>query len=747
MKRLRNFIVTIGLSLLGSSLTAQGDFYAVDHMPVINLVFAESNWDEILDGYFLAGDEDRLTCNVEIDGVLIEGAGARYKGFSSVSVDRDKNPFNIKLDYSDNSFSYQGIDKIKLANVIQDPSFVREVLAYQIAGKYLPSGRANFAQLYINGVYWGLYTNVEAVDKQFLGLHHWTTTGALFKCNPATLDLFGENANLSDTPGDVQAEYFDLYDLKSDAGWNALLTLIQTLNDTPAQIEEVLDVDRTLWMHAFNYAIVNFDSYVGYAQNYYLYQDHNGRFHPTLWDLNMSFASFRLTDGSESFDGFSIAEAKTIDPLTHLNNVSVFPRPLLRKLLENETYKRMYLAHLRTIIEENISSGWYIDEGEAHRAFIEPMVELDTNKFYGFDDFQTNFDATVSDLVDYPGLTDLMSDRADYLLAYEGLDNPPGISGVVLLEPLMFGEEVSVSAAVSDAEEAWLFYRYGADAVFESVPMNSDGIGNFLGQLPNVGNMLEYYVYAQNATCGRFSPERAGYEFYTASTQLPLGAVAINEVMSNSVGSAVDDGGDLNDDWIELHNLSGSPVSTEGLYLSDDLDLPLKWALPGHYIPVGGYAIVWADEDGSQGHLHANFKVDLMGEVLTLSDASGIIWDETLCPPSEQNIAWARYPNGTGPFVQMAPTFAAENALTSVQALDQKSAKVYPNPASSEVYFSCPKSLPWRAKLFSSVGNLVAVTEGEGEEGTMDLSYQPKGWFVLKLEQADWAESHVLEHN
>ena len=32
-------------------------------------------------------------------------------------------------------------------------------------------------------------------------------------------------------------------------------------------LEQVLNVDRTIWMHAINYSLINFDSYIGYAQN------------------------------------------------------------------------------------------------------------------------------------------------------------------------------------------------------------------------------------------------------------------------------------------------------------------------------------------------------------------------------------------------------------------------------------------------------------------------------------------------
>ena len=48
------------------------------------------------------------------------------------------------------------------------------------------------------------------------------------------------------------------------------------LNNTPESIESVLNIDRVIWMHALNYSLINFDSYVGYGQNYYIYMDNNG---------------------------------------------------------------------------------------------------------------------------------------------------------------------------------------------------------------------------------------------------------------------------------------------------------------------------------------------------------------------------------------------------------------------------------------------------------------------------------------
>lgn len=724
---------------------AQSDFYDLSHLPEINILFSEPDWDAILDALFLEGEEGRLLADVEVDGVLLEGVGVRYKGFSSVSVDRDKNPFNIKVNYTYDSLKYQGIDKIKLANVIQDPSFLREVLSYQSARRCMPSGRANFAKVFINGQYWGLYTNTEAVDKQFLDRHQWTTTGPFFKAAPESLDLFGENANLSNSPGDILAPYLDLYEIKSEAGWVALFDLIQTLNNNPEQIESVLDVDRTLWMHAVNYALVNFDSYVGYAQNYYLYADHLGRFQPIPWDLNMSFASFRLTDASEYFDGFSIEEAKTLDPLTHLNNVSVFPRPLMRNLFQNDTHRRMYMAHLRAIIVEDFESGVYAEQADVLQALIDPWVELDTNKFYGFDDFHVNLDSTVSDLVDYPGIIDLMSDRALHLMGLPEMVDPPTITEVDVLVPLEFGGDAIVGAMVGGADEVRLYYRFGKDAAFEWIPMTWAFSGQHIGVVENAGNVFEYYIYAQNETSGRFSPSRAAYEFYQAEAPLPVGSVSINECMANSLSGAQDGDGDV-EDWVELHNLTSTPVCLRGLYLSDSLELPLKWALPDAVLPPNGYSLVWADEEGNEGRLHANFKLSSLGESVLLSDSSGVIWDQTVLPESPLEESWSRLPNGDGPFAFLTPTPGWENGVVTTSEVNVEGPLVFPNPARDRVGFLCTSDAPWSAALFDMKGNAVGQASGSGHRGSLNLMDLPSGIYVLRIQQHGQTTSHIVQH-
>lgn len=741
-----------GLSLFVSliclnSAFGQSSFYDPDVIQEIRIYFYQPNWDQLLDDFYVAGNGDRLTCDIVVNGTELDSVGLRYKGFSSVSVDYDKNPFNIKLNSFFPNQHYQGITKIKLSNVIQDPSFIREVMSYEVARKYMPASGANFAEVYINDVYWGLYTNVESVDEIFLNDRFGENHGPFFKCNPDVLDFDGENANLGNSPGTDTAAYTPFYDKRSDYGWTEFYHLIDTLHDHTASVEELLNVDRTLWMHAFNYGLMNFDSYVGYAQNYYMYQDDAKQFNPILWDLNMSFGSFRLADASDHWDGFTIAQAKVKDPLQHLNSVSVYARPLMRKLFENDTYKRMYLAHMRTIMDENIANNWHATRGAEFQSLIDQSVLNDVNKFYGYDDFQDNLNTTVTDLIDYPGITDLMDDRNTYLQSYPGFPGAPEYFGTSS-EPgaIALGGSVTIKSTVLFADEVYLAYRFGNTGRFTTVTMLDDGTQNDGGAgdgeygriLNDIGNTLQYYVYAQNASAGRFDPERAAYEFYEIQSQISAGDLVLNEIGALNENTATDQFGQSND-WIELYNPTNYAVSTAGLFLTDTAGNWDKWEMPDAIVEPDGYLIIWADEDGEQGDDHANFQLSSLGEFVGLSygDSASVL-DSVSFGLQTVDISYGRLPNGTGPWQTMEPTFGINNNQTGVEELRHQDVKVYPNPTTGLVQLRGDLIKDAQISLFSISGAEVhSVSNNSNSSLNLDLSKLDAGLYLMLINTED----------
>ena len=173
---------TLLILLLSSYLTIGQDFYDLNSIQTIEITFAQSNWDALLDAAE-ASDAYIEAQSVTINGVTYNTVGAKYKGNSSYNANQVKNPWHLELDtYVDQN--YQGYTDIKLNNVIFDPTFVRETLGYKILGNYMDVPLANYAKVYVNGSYIGLYTNVESISKKFVDDRFGSKTNAFFDCSP-----------------------------------------------------------------------------------------------------------------------------------------------------------------------------------------------------------------------------------------------------------------------------------------------------------------------------------------------------------------------------------------------------------------------------------------------------------------------------------------------------------------------------------------------------------------------------------
>ena len=732
------FILVFFALFFNSDLFSEDNFYDIDTIREIRIYFYESDWDNNLDSLYIIGQNDRVLADIIIDGQFYDSVGVRYKGFSSVSVNRVKNPFNIKLDYIIDGQDHRGVDKLKLSNVYQDPSFVREVLTYEIAANYMPAVKANYANVFINDTLWGLYTNIQPVNKDFLNDHFGDKHNSFFKCNPENLDVSpgGENSNLSNSHGSDSLDYQSYYDLKSDYGWRDLYNLIDTLNNYSGSLDLLLDIDRTLWMHSLNYTLVNFDSYIGYSQNYYLYKTKNNQFSPILWDLNMSFGSFRLTDASSIyFGGFDILQSQNMDPLLHSTQISVSPRPLLRNLFLSERHRKMYLAHIRTIVKENFSNQHYYYRGQYFQTLIDTSVQNDTNKFYSYSDFTNNLTNQVSLVAgDCPGITQLMNERAIYLSTYTGFSGEPVVSNVSFSpQNFSLGDDIFITANIVDATNAILSYRYGNNMPFKQIVMLDDGNNNdgnandgvYGAKILNSSNYIDYYLYADNDSAGVFSPVRAAYEFYNNKSSLQNGDLVINEVMSNNV-SVVTDASAKFEDWIELYNTTNSPISTCGLFLTDTLELLHKWELPSHLIPADSYAIIWADEDGGQGDMHANFQLSNLGEHLTLTNLDSLVIDSIIYLPQSDDISFGRSPNGSGPFTMLSPTFSANNDLPNSIKETFNKIMIFPNPFTDVLCLESKENIQVRDVL----GKLICEFEGVKK---IQTSHWEAGFYFINL--------------
>lgn len=652
-------------------------FYDMATVQDIYITFAQSNWDYILDTMRQNYSANRLLAqSVDINGTVYDSVGVSYKGNSSYNPNNLKNPFHLELDYVIDGQDYQGYNDIKLSNVSHDPSFLREALSYEILRNYMPAPMANYVRVYINGSYHGLYINVEAVNKDFVKQYFYSKDNPLFMCDkPDEYTGSTSPPNLAVLGTDSTA-YYNAYDLKSDYGWGALSNLCQTLSNNTTQVENTLDVDRALWMLAYNNLFVNLDSYTGsIGHNYYIYQDNNSRFNTIVWDLNESFGRFTNAGTGTQL---SFAQMRQMDPLLHATNAN---RPLIQKLLADQSNRKKYIAHLRTMLDEMISTGWYQTRGQALQTFIAPDVQADANKFFSYSNFLSNLTTDVTTAGgpgggNIIGLTSLMEARRTFLLSNaELLKVPPTISNVQSTPAApTLGQVLTITANVTAPTAVWLGYRYAPSERFVRIQMFDDGMHNdgaagngvYGAQVPGNASsaLVQYYIYAEDADAGVFSPQRAEYEYYQAWFVSPIqaGQVVINEFLASNLAGMPDEVSQK-EDWIELRNNTTNPQSMVGLYLSDDALLLNKWALPDTTIAAGSYLIVWADSDPTQGPTHANFKLSKSGETVYLTKTNGTILDTNTFGAQNDDITTGRYPNGTGTFTTLPPTFAAKNVL------------------------------------------------------------------------------------
>lgn len=193
--------------------------------------------------------------------------------------------------------------------------------------------------------------------------------------------------------------------------------------------------------------------------------------------------------------------------------------------------------------------------------------------------------------------------------------NVPGLNQSVLIQA-----QLTNTAQLNSVK---LFYRFnGAD--YQSLNMTLTG-AYYNATLPaqaNTGRM-DYYIEAKTTTGSTtYKPfDAPGDSYYYLLNTDVLPQLVINEFMASSTTCCPDmsSGTAEYDDWIEIYNAGNSTIDLSGMYLSDQISDPFKSKIPqGITIAAGEFKVFWADEQGSQGPLHLNFKLSKSGEEVGL---------------------------------------------------------------------------------------------------------------------------------
>jgi len=653
MKRAAAGILLVSCSVISCRATVTGqqpDLYDPGQFRTFVLTFPSSEWFKQLEQTYPSAVYHKA--DLRVDNVTYRDVGVRFRGWKMYRLAPRKKPFKISMDAFAPGRKLYGYRTINLNNGGHDPTLAREVISSRIFARYCPAFKANHVRLEVNGENFGVYVNAQQVNEDFG--KEWFQDAGGNRYRAEIKSGAPPDASAMTWLGPQPVAYTQGYDLKSESPsnpWADLAHACEMLNNTPpASLEQelpgVLSVDSALWMLAINNVLGNGDTYMWLAHNYYLYHDGvHGRFRFITWDLDLAFSTIW-------------ADKWTIDPFFMYGQPG---RPLITRLLSRPRWRQAYLAHIRTLLQADFR--WDVLEPRIRtvQTRIDAAVRTDPIKIYGYTAFKDNVTRTLSGRIS--GLKPFVETRRAFLLAHDDVKKPAPTVTRVAHDPLQpkRGETVWITCHVqgpSTIHSVHLGYRHRGP--FVRVPMSDDGqhhdgqpgdgvYGVAIPPQPR-GAVVDYFVEAALAPAAGGgmafeppSPERGARSFRVPSP------VLINEFLADNDRGIRDERGER-EDWIELTNVSSSPVDLGGLYLSDDAGDPTRWRIPaGTKLSPGASVLFWADGEPEEGPAHASFRLDKDGEAVVLVDADGAtVLDAVDFGPQQEDVSQGRMAGRSG---------------------------------------------------------------------------------------------------
>jgi hypothetical protein len=325
------------------------------------------------------GDRRRVPAP-DSGGVLFSTTAFALKNSGNRTLRAPKRSWRIILDPAARGNRLAGMTRINLKAMYNDPSQMREALAWSLFGiAGIPAPRHTYAKLAFNDTYRGLFSVIEHVDKKFLRDHFGKNfRGNLYKTGYR--DIGG--AHLEYRTGrdgdDSGRQYFvpgsaeRTYRLQTNKNnpeastYDDLACFIRTINgiglpgggrcfDTDAFRESadgIMNVTAFLRWAAVNMLLGSWDNYYASGSNYYLYN--SGRrgaandfvsdpyFHFIPWDYDNCLGI--------DYSGTRWQYADILDWPGKVNRHK--PKiPLVRNLLRNHDYRQYYLDYLEHMLD------------------------------------------------------------------------------------------------------------------------------------------------------------------------------------------------------------------------------------------------------------------------------------------------------------------------------------------------------------------------------------------------------------
>jgi len=606
---MRISFVFLVLAVFGPGLGAQdNDLYDPTKLRTFKLTFKQAGWWSQLLANQL--NETYLRADLEVDKIVYQDIGVRLRGKTALSYPRQRGskklPFKISMDAfvpGRKLFDQRSFD---LNNGFWTPTFMREIVAFRLMREICPAPRAHHVKLVINNENWGIYINVEPVNKDML--ERWFRGGDGPRYQGQSLFRY---------LGTVLSSYMTTFPLRSahnSSVYESLIRLLYatslpTLSEREVEVGNWLDLDATMRVQAANSFVANIDGFP--RHNYYIYEDpRTFQFEIAPWDLNLAF----FTAGT-------------------------WTKPIF--FGDSPTWTRRYRGYLRNIADRH--SKWeeihkWIVDGQS---LIDSEVQADTKKLYTYSMFKGNIMTSYQDVYTSRLIPAFKTgyDNVLRMLQADQSFRQPRVALSDATQSLHSPEHgqsfwVTVRATSSVGIDS-VVCMYRSQGPWIEVPAYDDGKhqdgnasdGVYGAELPGqrAGALLEYFfrgetVASQGADVN-YLPWNGAHAPIQVRFQPLRNSILISEFLARNEHGIRDSVGDR-EDWIELVNPTNRAIALDNMYLGNDLDREPKFAFPkGTTLKPGERVLVWADDEPIEGNLHAPFRLDGDGEQIALFGA------------------------------------------------------------------------------------------------------------------------------
>ena len=725
-----------------------------------HFTFEHDNFWDTLEQNYNNGSGAYLKADLEFNGEICEMVGVKLTGNTSMSYPSQKKSMKVKFDAFTEDQDFYGVNKLNLKNAFKDPSFLREKLLCDHINEFIPGPRTSFVKVYLNGIYWGLYNNVEQVNMKFIDKNFGNNEGGnLFKGDPeGDLVWYGDNENA----------YFDRYYLKTneeEPDWSDLVYLIDKINNTPLEVfptelERIFHIRNFLFFSAINNFFVNLDSYIDKGHNYYIYhREDTGKFVHIPWDFNFALGTYK----------------PFLYPQSQLPYLPVFwesamplERPLVNRMFQVEEYRQIYLSDYQYLMDNVFQEELLFSRIDSLVNMIRPAVYADTLKMFTNEEFeqsiledipygnsyifgiksflQTRIESINEQLLEFnipnrisglyineflannvTDIQDEFNENEDWIEIYNDNDFPVNLNGFFLSDDPSIPDKWKLNNIVIPGNGYELFWadnnpEQGNKHTNFCLDTDGETIGLYCldGVIP-----ADKYVYDQQQTdvsFGRLPDGGKNWQFFPETTPLnpnyyiTIEELFINEFMASNESCIADEYEEF-DDWLELYNGNDYDLDLTGMYLTDDPEEPDKWEFPAISIPADGHLLIWADDDTEQGELHTNFKLSADGEYILLYDHDTITLIDSICFAEQQpDVSFGRTSDGFEEWSYFSePSPGTSNSETSIiedqYSIPDNSILIgnYPNPfiCETKISYFIDQQKKVQVSIYNAKGQLI----------------------------------------